>query len=184
MKTLREYIDQLDEINRRDFLKTAGAAGVGVAAGSASAFNPFASGFVSGAMTAAQQRPINVPELNIIVSPNTNLAPADQLSQQDQETIIKLIHLYFLNDLPDGNSNYKTFAWQVLNNLAATWDIRPLLKSRAEQIKKHYENKKTNDPEYYSRLKRIYTTNQQIQNQVYDLGKELVEKGSRLSQSR
>lgn len=28
MKTLREYIDQLDEISRRDFLKTAGAAGL------------------------------------------------------------------------------------------------------------------------------------------------------------
>ena len=26
MKTLREYIDQLDEISRRDFLKGAGAA--------------------------------------------------------------------------------------------------------------------------------------------------------------
>ena len=35
MKTLREYIDQLDEISRRDFLKGAGAAAVAAAAGSA-----------------------------------------------------------------------------------------------------------------------------------------------------
>lgn len=35
MKTLREYIDQLDEISRRDFLKGAGAAAVGAAAGGA-----------------------------------------------------------------------------------------------------------------------------------------------------
>lgn len=34
MKTLREYIDRLDEISRRDFLKTAGAAAVGAAIGS------------------------------------------------------------------------------------------------------------------------------------------------------
>lgn len=33
MKTLREYIDQLDEISRRDFLKGAGAAAVGAAGG-------------------------------------------------------------------------------------------------------------------------------------------------------
>ena len=33
MKTLREYIDQLDEISRRDFLKGAGAAAVAGAAG-------------------------------------------------------------------------------------------------------------------------------------------------------
>jgi hypothetical protein len=33
MKTLREYIDQLDEISRRDFLKGAGAAAVGAAIG-------------------------------------------------------------------------------------------------------------------------------------------------------
>jgi hypothetical protein len=34
MKTLREYIDMLDEISRRDFLKGAGAAAVGAAMGS------------------------------------------------------------------------------------------------------------------------------------------------------
>ena len=34
MKTLREYIDILDEISRRDFLKTAGAAAAGAALGS------------------------------------------------------------------------------------------------------------------------------------------------------
>lgn len=33
MKTLREYIDQLDEISRRDFLKGAGATAVGAAVG-------------------------------------------------------------------------------------------------------------------------------------------------------
>ena len=33
MKTLREYIDQLDEISRRDFLKGAGAAAVGAGVG-------------------------------------------------------------------------------------------------------------------------------------------------------
>jgi anaerobic selenocysteine-containing dehydrogenase len=33
MKTLREYIDQLDEISRRGFLKGAGAAAVGAAGG-------------------------------------------------------------------------------------------------------------------------------------------------------
>lgn len=33
MKTLREYIDQLDEISRRDFLKGAGAAAIGAAGG-------------------------------------------------------------------------------------------------------------------------------------------------------
>jgi len=33
MKTLREYIDQLDEISRRDFLKGAGVAALGAAGG-------------------------------------------------------------------------------------------------------------------------------------------------------
>lgn len=185
MKTLREYMDVLDEISRRDFIKGAGAAALGGAASSASAFTPSIS-FLSGALSAQQQRQrsMEVPELNIIVAPNDNLAPADQLSQQDQETIIKVIQLYILNGLEGGNSNYKTFAWEVLNNLAATWDIRPLLKSRAEQIKKHHENKQNNDPEYYARLKRIYTTNQQIQNQIYDAGKALIEKGRQLAQTK
>jgi len=40
MKTLREYIDQLDEINRRDFLKGAGAAAGLAATGGASAVIP------------------------------------------------------------------------------------------------------------------------------------------------
>ena len=35
MKTLREYIDKLDEISRRDFLKGVGAAGLAGATGAA-----------------------------------------------------------------------------------------------------------------------------------------------------
>lgn len=37
MKTLREMMDQIDEISRRDLLKTAGAAAIGGAVGSANA---------------------------------------------------------------------------------------------------------------------------------------------------
>jgi hypothetical protein len=39
MKTIREYIDQLDEISRRDFIKGAGAAAITGAAGGANAYN-------------------------------------------------------------------------------------------------------------------------------------------------
>ena len=39
MKTLREYLDQLDEIDRRGFLKGIGAAAVAGAAGSVKAQN-------------------------------------------------------------------------------------------------------------------------------------------------
>ena len=46
MKTLREYIDQLDEISRRDALKYAGATAAGAALGGASGFYKGAEGQV------------------------------------------------------------------------------------------------------------------------------------------
>ena len=183
MKTLREYLDQLDEISRRDFLKTAGGAAAAAASSGAAAFNPLSSAFTTGALAANQRRELEmeIPELNIQVATLPSAPGAEELTDRDQETIIKLIHLYLLNNMPGGDSDYRSLAWETLNSLAAYWRIRALLRDRTAQIQQHYQNKQSNDPAYYQRLRRIYTTNQQIQNQVYDQARALVERGRQLA---
>ena len=95
MKTLREYIDILDEISRRDFLKGAGAAGAALAAPKAAASQTFFTVPVA----------FNVdtdPPLPRKIKAAWNYFDRKSLSEDSIKTISRLVRLMYVSRMtPD-----------------------------------------------------------------------------------
>lgn len=96
MKTLREYIDQLDEISRRDFLKGAGAAAAGAVVGQPQNAKAAPMGWavsLSPAMTDVSDPPINSKRK---VKLATKYYDPKSLPEEQKKHISDLINLLYV----------------------------------------------------------------------------------------
>lgn len=170
MKPIREYINQLDEISRRDFLKGAGVATGLVATGGAQAGGLFKSPFVVSS---------GIPNTDPgIVKSNPFKSNADRslLTDADFQEITKLIYIMYLA-MTENGKNDPDFreAFFTLKDFYQVYEYP--IHSTMTTIKSRVEGWKQNEPERYQRFYQNFITNQQNKNLIINAVKLINKKG-------
>jgi hypothetical protein len=168
MKTLREYLDQLDEISRRDFLKGAGATAGLAAVGQPTDAKGQVFFTVPGVFNVDSD-----PPLPRKIKGAWNYFKKDSLTQDDIQTISRLVRLMYIakmsgDDYRDSQggrllsggvpSKIYQDAYELLVFINDSFTNLPI-GNVLNTVKKQFEDMQRNDPAQFKKWQEFYFKN-------------------------
>jgi hypothetical protein len=150
MKTLREMMDQLDEISRRDLLKGAGAV----------ALVPT----IAKAQSTGYPDDVPIPKANFWKPRSEFSASVKDLSASDRQSIVVLINIYYLSKI-FGKDNLSTQSLDLLKALHRTYHGINLSAAMSEAQRQIYQiNQQTPEKNQNAQL---YFLSPQVTNRIF-----------------